>query len=379
VIDLDHNATTAPTPEVCDAVDRAMRELTANPSSVHRAGQRARAAIELARQSIATLLGAKPRDIVLTSGGTESINLAVRGALAASDRNALVTSRIEHAAVRELAESLERDGTEVRWAPLDDQGRVDAAGIAELIDDGVALVSIQAANNETGAIQPFEVIGGLCRERGVPFHTDAVQLVGKAPVDLGAAPIDLASVSFHKLHGPKGVGALYVRQGTRIRPLLVGAQELGRRAGTENTPAIVGAGVCADEARAIVADPTRAERIAALRDLLESLVTGAVSGAAVNAASAPRLANTTSIAFDRLEAEAMLMLLSERGVLASAGAACSSGSLDPSPVLLAMGIPERLAHGSIRFSLGRDTTERQIREAAGVIAECAQRLVASGV
>lgn len=404
MIELDHNATTRPRPEVVEAVHRALTETWHNPSSVHRAGQAARHAVELARAQVARLIGARPRQVVFTGSGTESIDLAIRGVLAARpERPVLVTTRVEHAAVRDLAEDLaERGGAKVRWAPVDGAGVVDTDALAALLDERVALVSVQWANNETGAVQPIERIGALCRARGALFHCDGTQWVGKMPTDVGSPsgvpgagggeggggtlevsrpPFDLLTASAHKFHGPKGVGILWTGRGVGLRPVLRGAQELGRRGGTENVPGIVGAGAAAEAARAWLEDDGARHHLAGLRDRLESAVCAAVPGAVVNGVgaraeggAAPRLWNTTNIGFPRLEAEALLMALSERGLNASAGAACSSGSLEPSPVLLAMGVPPEIAHGSVRLSLGRDTTAGEIEEGIRVIVEAVARL-----
>lgn len=379
-IDLDNNATTKPTPEACAAVQRGMTDLWHNPSSVHRPGQAARHALELARAQIAALIGASPRRLTLTASGTESIHLGVRGLLGATTKRTIITTAIEHAAIRDLCEQLAGDGVTVRLAPLDAHGVADPDALAALIDDDTALVSIQWANNETGVIHPVRAIGELCRARAVPFHCDATQWVGKMPCDLGApdAPaIDLLTASAHKFHGPKGVGLLWTGPGVRLRPVMPGSQELGRRAGTENLPAILGAGVAAEQALVWLADPGERDRLAGLRDAFEERVIAGCQGAHTNPSPAcPRLWNTTNIAFPRLGAEALLMGFSERGLCASAGAACSSGSLDPSPVLLAMGIPSESAHGSVRFSLSRDTTEQELRDAADLVAAVVQRLAA---
>ncbi|MBI1303963.1 MAG: aminotransferase class V-fold PLP-dependent enzyme [Phycisphaera sp.] len=380
---LDSNATTRPAEEVVEAVARAMRECWANPSSVHRAGGEAKRVMELARESVAKLVGCQERELVFTSGGTEGANLAIRGSLehfATADprRRVLVTTRFEHSAVRELAQRCETRGTEVAWLP----GGRDAAGTPDLDAleallaeraDQVALVSLIWANNETGAITDIARAGALCREHGVRFHTDATQWVGKMPTDLAALQVDLASFAAHKFHGPKGVGALYVRRNVRLTPQTYGGpQERERRGGTENVAAIGGFGVASDLARAWLADggPSRG---ATLRDGFERTV-AAATGGVIHAQRAPRLWNTTNIGFARLEAEAILLLLSERGVFASAGAACSSGSLDPSPVLLAMGIPPEIAHGSIRFSLSRETTSVDCDEAARRVIAAIERL-----
>ena len=385
---LDHNATTRPADAVADAVDEATRELWANPSSVHRPGQQVRQRIELARQSVATLIGARPREVVFTSGGTESNNLAIRGLLdAAGPRGVLLTTAIEHSAVREPAEALRDRGGVVEHLSLDADGRVAPETVeraieahAEAADGGVMLISVQWANNETGVIQPIAAIAEavhavrdrLNAERRGPaalvFHVDATQAVGKLPVDVKGARIDLMTFAGHKFHGPKGVGALYVRTGVRLRAVQRGGpQERERRGGTENTPAIVGLGVAADLARDFLVDANRIAALERLRDDFERRVTASLEGTIVNGRDAPRLWNTSNCGFAGLEAEAILIALSEKGVCASAGAACSSGSLEPSPVLRAMGIPEAVAHGSVRFSIGRDTTADELQRAAAAV------------
>lgn len=398
MIYLDNNATTKPTDAAAQAVHVATTTLWANPSSVHRAGQEVRHALELARKELAALLGVTAKELVLTGSGTESINLAVRGVLEARIKHGgnpadqggnpanqggglsspplpnIITTRLEHTAVRDLVQHLERQGrAEARWLPLDSRGMADPAALGALIDGRTALVSVQWANNETGAIQPVERLADICRERGVPFHCDATQWVGKMPMP-EALPCDLLTCSAHKFHGPKGVGVLWVRRGVGLVPQTIGTQEMDRRGGTESVAAIVGAGVAAREAVAWLADPAARARVAALRDRFENVVVERVPGAAINCHTCPRLWNTSNIAFPTLEAEALLMLLSERGVAASAGAACSSGSLDPSPVLLAMGIPETLAHGSVRFSLSRETGGGEIDDAIETIVACATQL-----
>ncbi len=383
VIYLDSNATTRPDDAVVAAMRAMLEERWHNPSSVHRAGQLARQSVELARQSIARLIGAQPRDIVLTSGATESIDLAIRGTLAAAPtKRAVVTTAIEHEAIRDLCQALAAHPTrpiEIRLAPLLPGGVVDPAGVAPLLDDSVALVSVQWANNETGAVHPIERIGAMCRERGIPFHTDATQWVGKSPVAVSEAPIDLLSFSAHKFHGPKGAGALYIRPRTRLRPVLHGSQERQRRGGTENTAGIVGMGVAADIARLWLADPAHSEAVARRRDRLERAILEAVPDAVINGPTRERgverrLWNTTNIGFPRMEAEAILLLMSERGVCASAGAACASGSLEPSPILRAMGVAPEVAHGSVRFSLSKETTDEEVDQAAAIVAQCVQRL-----
>ncbi len=405
-VSLDNNATTKPTPEVVAAVVDALTTRWHNPSSTHRPGQAARAAVELARRDLAELLGVRARELVLVSGGTESIDLAFRGTLGAFRARAgpsgparIITSRVEHAAVRDVAADLEQTGqAAVVHLPLDAQGRVDVAALNAALHDpffGFTLVSVQWANNETGVIQPVEAVHALCAEHGAIFHCDAVQWVGRMPVNAdpsppsdagipahrhargGVPPCDLLTLSAHKFHGPKGVGGLWIRQGVKVRPVLGGTQELGRRGGTENVPGIVGAGIAAAQAREWLEDAADRTRLAAMRDAFEREVLGACPGSVVNGAGAARLWNTTNIAFPRLEAEAILMGLSELGVCASAGAACSSGSLDPSPVLLAMGVPEPLAHGSIRFSLSRFTTREELDRAVKAVVMVVGRLRAT--
>ncbi len=387
VIYLDNNATTRPSDAVRSAMLAALEDTWHNPSSVHRPGQAARHAVELARSSVARLVNSRPREVIFTSGGTESLEIALRGAIEGIDRPVLVTSAIEHAAVRDLLETL---ACAVRLVPLDDDGVVDAAGVDPLLE-GATLCCLQWANNETGALQPIGAIGRACRGARVPLLVDGTQWVGKLPTSFGtgtaaagdpahaddAGPlIDLLAFSAHKLHGPKGVGALVVRRGTRLATVRPGSQELGRRGGTENVPGIAGFGAACAEALAFLADPAERDRLAALRDRLERGIVERCAAAVVNGPTAPgsRLWNTTSVGFRSLEAEALLLMLSERGVCASAGAACSSGSLEPSPVLLAMGIEPAVAHGSIRLSLSRSTTAEELDRAAAIVAEAASTL-----
>ena len=376
---LDNNATTQPLPEVVAAVTDAMLRGWGNPSSVHRAGMEARRLVELARESVAQLVGASDREIVFTSGGTEGAGLAIAGTLAMMpERRVVVTMHTEHSAVREACEVLaKRNLVEVVWIDCDGAGNADMASLDRILETRaaeIALVSVMWANNETGAVQPIAEIGARCRARGIRFHTDATQWVGRMPCDLRSMHVDLASFAAHKFHGPKGVGALWIRSGVRVATQVIGGpQERERRGGTENVPGIAGMGAAADAARSWLAGDGRVQG-AALRDRLERAVTAAVPDAVVNARGAERLWNTSNIGFPGLEAEAILLLLSERGVSASAGAACSSGSLDPSPVLLAMGIPPRVAHGSVRFSLSRLSTEAEVREAERIVPECIERL-----
>jgi cysteine desulfurase len=393
VINLDNNATTQPTAAVVDAVRDGLVESWHNPSSVHRGGQEARRRVELARQDIADLIGAKARDVTFTSGGTESINIAVRGVLSARASAGrvprLVTSRVEHAAVRDLADELGRTNqATLAWVDVTSEGLIDLDSFAREVKDADAAV-VQWANNETGGIQPIGEIARLCREAGTTFICDATQWVGKMEVTVGEgasassaasdAPrcdADIMVFSPHKFHGPKGVGVLWIRRGTRIRTIVHGSQELGRRGGTENVPGILGAGAAAREAIAWLEHPSHRQAARDLRDRLESAILAGVPSASVNGPRdhARRLWNTTNIGFPPLEAEVLVLYLSERGVAVSAGAACSSGSLEPSPVLLAMKIPEPIAHGSLRFSLSRFSTADDVDAAAAKIIEAVRTL-----
>lgn len=377
---LDNNATTRPTDEVIAAMAEAAGETWANPSSVHRPGQAARRQVDLARQAVCGLIGCRERELIFTSGGTESAAMAILGSMHIDPaRRVLLTNRLEHSAVRALAEFHEARDMEVVWIPVERSGILDIKALERLLDergDETGLVSVMWANNETGVIQPIEAIGALCRDRGVRFHCDGTQWVGKMPTNVAELPVDLLTFAGHKFHGPKGVGGLYVRRGVRLVPQLVGHQERDLRGGTENVPGIVGLGVAADQARQWL-ETDEAERLGRLRDRFEQAVCAQVEETSINGAESPRLWNTTNIAFARLESEAILLLLSERGVCASAGAACSSGSLDPSPVLLAMGIEPERAHGSVRFSLSRETSDAEIDEALRIIPETIARLRSS--
>ncbi|MBI1373775.1 MAG: aminotransferase class V-fold PLP-dependent enzyme [Phycisphaera sp.] len=379
---LDNNATTKPAPEVVDAMNEMLTEQWANPSSVHRFGQQARQRVELAREQVAELIGASPREIVFTSGATEANNLAIRGILAAKPtRRTIITTALEHSAVREPCRYLgDAAGYNVVILPVNVDGLISVDDLAAALDkhgEDVALVTIHWINNETGAIQPLEAIGALCRERRVVFFTDATQAVGKVPVDVAALPIDVLSFAGHKLHGPKGVGALYIGKRVGLVPQqLGGPHERERRGGTENTPGIVGLGVAARLAQAFL--QTDGPQIGqARRDRLERAIVDGVPDTVVNSVNAPRLWNTSNMAFPPLESEAILLLLSEKGISAAAGAACSSGSLEPSPVLLAQGVGEAVAHGSIRLSLSRYTTDAEIDYAIATIPQLIQKLQAS--
>ncbi|MBX3355970.1 MAG: aminotransferase class V-fold PLP-dependent enzyme [Phycisphaeraceae bacterium] len=379
---FDNNATTQPLPEVIRAVQEGMVRTWGNPSSIHRFGNEAKQQVELAREKVANLVGSVARDVIFTSGGTEGANLALVGSLQAQQgRQVIVTTRIEHSAVRELAQQLAARGVEVIWLPNSGDGVVDTDALRSLLAaraKEIALVSVMAANNETGVIQHWRDMGRLCREHGVRFHCDATQWAGRMPTNLAEEAVDLFSFAPHKFHGPKGVGALIVRQGVRLGSLVVGGpQERKRRGGTEAVPAIMGFGAAAECAREWISDPEHPNAVRRRRDRLEMLLLEGAPNARVNGALVPRIWNTTNIGFPCLEAEAMLLLFSERGICASAGSACSSGSLEASPILRAMDVPPDLAHGSVRFSLSRFTTDEEIEVGAKLILECAARLRAS--
>lgn len=393
VINLDNNATTQPTPQVVHSVQSALTEHWHNPSSVHRAGQAARRVVELARESLARLVNVRPKLLTFTSTGTEAIDLAIRGSLCTlpADRRVFATTPVEHSAVREIADQLRTgDESSVLTLPVDHAGRVDLARAESLLTRSVGLLSVQWVNNETGVIQPLHALASLCERRGILLHVDATQWVGKCPTNLsptdeellagesdpaaGVLRCDYLTFSPHKFHGPKGVGVLVTPAAARPRPQILGTQESGRRGGTENVPGIAGAGVAAQQALDWLSNDSNIRTQQALRDEFERAVLQACKGSVVNSAGAPRIWNTTNIAFPRLEAEAILLALSERGLCVSAGAACSSGSLEPSPVLLAMGIDPKLAHGSVRFSLSRFTTKAEIDAAARITIDAVERL-----
>jgi cysteine desulfurase len=373
MIYLDNNATTQPAPEVVAAMLPYLTELYGNASSVYRFGQRARQAIDEARAQVAALIGCDDAELVFTAGGTESINTALRGLLASrAPRKQVVTSTVEHSAVRELCKHLGRDGAEVVAVPVDADGVLDMDELERVVGPDTALVTIMWANNETGVLFPVERIAKLCKGRGVPFHCDATQAVGKVPIDLHTTPIDAMSFASHKFHGPKGVGGLFVRRGVRVRPLMIGGpQERSRRGGTENVPGIVGMGKAAELAQASL---PKSAAIAKLRDRFEHGVIERIEDAQVIGGRAERVSNTSNIGFSRLEAEAILLLLSEADLCASAGSACSSGSLEPSPVLMAMGVDGRIAHGAVRFSLSRYTTEAEVDRALAILPPIITRL-----
>jgi len=358
---LDYNATSPVAPGVTEAVARAMRDDFGNPSSIHAYGQRAKAAVDEARFAVAALLGADPMEVVFTSGGTESDNLGVRGAvesLAASGRRGLVTTGIEHEAVLNTAKAVAAQGGSVTVVPVRRSGIVDPDAVGAETTDATALVSVMLANNEVGTIQPLAEIAARIKASGALLHSDAVQAAGKIPVSVRTLGVDLLSISAHKFGGPKGVGALWIRRGVRLVSQATGGrQERNRRGGTENVPAIVGMGVAARLAQENLAS---AGSIAALRDRLEAGILTGVPGTVVNGTPDARVPNTTNISFEGVEAESLLIALDLEGIAVSTGSACSSGTLEPSHVLKAMGLPQAFARNSLRFSLGSSTTDAEI-------------------
>ena len=354
----------------------ALREQFGNPSSVHHFGQMAKAALDEARSAVAGLIGADPSEVVFTSGGTESDNFAIRGvaeALEATGRRHLIASAIEHEAVLNTLKALARRGWTVTLLPVDQSGIVTPAALEEAMTDQTALVSVMHANNEIGTIQPVAALARIAKAGGTLFHTDAVQSAGKIPVDVKALGIDLLSLSAHKFYGPKGAGALWMRRGLRLQPPITGGkQERNRRAGTENVAGIVGLGAAAKIARAKMDE--EAVRIAMLRDRLEAGILANVSGTAVNGAPSPRVPNTTNISFERIEAESLLIALDLAGVAVSTGSACSSGTLEPSHVLKAMGFPAHRTQNSIRFSLGAANTEADVERVIAVLPAIVEKL-----
>lgn len=357
---LDNNATT----RVDDAVFEEMRpyfcELYGNPSSMHYFGGQVQKKVDEARQRVAALIGAHPEEIIFTACGTESDNAAIRSALEVfPNKRHVITTRVEHPAVLTICRGLSKHGYRVTELNVDGEGRLDLDELRSAIDENTAIVSVMYANNETGVIFPIEEIGRVVKEKGALFHTDAVQAVGKIPLNMAESTIDMLSLSGHKLHAPKGIGILYLRRGVPFRPLLVGGhQEKSRRAGTESTASIIALGKACELAGKFLDDENT--RVKAMRDRLESELLRLIPAARINGGKAERLPNTLSIAFEFVEGELILLYLSELGICASSGSACTSGSLEPSHVLRAMGVPFTCAHGSIRFSLSRYTTDGEI-------------------
>jgi len=361
VVYLDNNATTKVDPQALEAMLPYFSDYYGNPSSMHSFGGGVAAHIRTAREQLARLLGASADEIVFTSCGTESDSTAIRAAIESYPaKRHLVTSRVEHPAIKNLFETLSKKGYRTTFVPVDGQGRLDLDSFYDSLSDETAIVSLMWANNETGVIFPIEEISRAVKERGIVFHTDAVQTVGKIPIDLGNTGIDMLSLSGHKIHGPKGIGALYIRKGTKFAPFMIGGhQEKGRRGGTENTAAIVGLGKAAELAKQHL-DAGDYRCVSELRDRLENAILAGVPNTMVNGDREHRLPNTSSVAFEYVEGEAILLMLNEHGICASSGSACTSGSLEPSHVLRAMGVPFTAAHGSIRFSLSRYTTAKEI-------------------
>jgi cysteine desulfurase len=358
---LDNNATTQVAPEVVEAMAPFFGELYGNASSMHSFGGQVKQHVERAREQVAALIGADPAEIVFTSCGTESDNTAIHATLEAYEarRRHIITSRVEHLAVLSVCRYHGTHGYRVTELPVDREGLLDLEQLNDAITSDTAIVSLMWANNETGVLFPIEEIAAICQRKGVVFHTDAVQAVGKLPVDMSRVPVDMLSLSGHKLHAPKGVGVLYVRKGTRFSPFMYGGhQESGKRPGTENVPYIVGLGRAAELAREHVAEENT--RVPALRDKLEEGLLASCPDAKLNGHKQRRLPNTTNISFEYIEGEAILLMLDQLGICASSGSACTSGSLDPSHVMRAMGVPFTAAHGSIRFSLSRYNTEDEI-------------------
>jgi cysteine desulfurase len=380
---LDYNATTPVEPLVLDAMLPYFSADFANASSIHTPGQRARAAVETAREQVAALIGAKPQEIVFTSGGTESDNHAIFGVVAANVGQAflpvspvsdsfatnaphIVTTAIEHEAVLNACQAAEKQGVSVTYLPVDHQGQIDPDSVRRAIRAETVLITVMHANNELGSVQPLEEIGRIAKEHKIYFHADAVQSAGKIPIDVNALCVDLLSLSGHKLYAPKGVGALYVRSGTRLRQLLYGGHhQRGFRPGTENVAGIVGLGKAAELAqKSLVSD---AQQVSSLRDRLERGLLDRVPQVRVNGSSAPRTPNTTNLMFSGIDGEALVIALDLKGLACSIGAACSSGAVEPSHVLTAIGLSQEEAKSSLRFSLGRHTTQSEIDFALGII------------
>jgi cysteine desulfurase len=369
---LDNNASTPVLPEVFEAMRPYYLERFGNASSIHHYGQHARASVEKARSAVAALLNARPAEIVFTSGGTEADNLGIFGLVRAGDR--VITSTIEHSAVMNTCKRLEQMGCEITYVPVDGRCQIDPEDVRRAIRPNTRLISIMMANNETGVIQPVEEIGKIALEADVFFHTDAVQAAGKVPMDVQKIRCDALSISGHKIHAPQGTGALFLKKGTLIQPLLYGGNhERQRRAGTENLPGIVGLGKAAEIARHWLEHNGPAE-MAAVRDRLENTILESVDGTGVNGLGAPRVPNTASIYFDHVEGEALVIALDLKGLSVSSGAACSSGAIEPSHVLLAMGLSPERARGSLRISLGKQSINEEVDFAISVIPETVARL-----
>ena len=372
---FDNNATTRVAPEVLEAMLPYYGEAFGNPSSIHRFGQEAKAALDRARQQVAHLIGAEPNEIVFTSGGTESDNLAIRGIIESSARakKHMITTQIEHSAVLHTCQALQKIGVDVTYLRVDRKGRVDPIEVRKAIGPDTLLVSVMHSNNEIGTIQPLQDIGAIASEHNIYFHTDAVQAVGKMPLNVNDLGVDLLSLAGHKFHAPKGIGALYVRKGTRLHPLFYGGgHERSRRAGTENVPQIVGLGMAAELANTQVAEFS--QNMASLRDDFENKVMEKIPGVSVNGDPDQRTPNTSNLRFEDVESEAMVINLDLSGIACSTGSACSSGSIEPSHVLLALGFSPEEAFQSIRFSFSRYSTQEEVDEVIHLLPPMVRRL-----
>ncbi len=372
---LDHNATTPVRPEVVEAMLPYFQLDYGNPSSIHSLGRRSRRALEEAREKVAGAVGADPSEIVFTGGGSEADNLAIKGVAwrNRSRGNHLITTEIEHPAVLNTCRYLEKNGFRVTYLPVDGAGLVDPVRLAGAIGKETVLISVMTANNEVGTIEPVAEIARIAREKGVAFHSDSIQLLGKLPVEVSELGADLLSFSAHKIYGPKGVGALYLRKGTRIHPLVHGGgHEGGKRAGTENVPGLVGFGKACELAAQEAGGYEK--KVEPLRDLLEKLIKERVKDVIFNGSREKRLPNTLNLSFKYVEGEGVVLGLDMRGIAVSTGSACSSGSLEPSHVLKAMGVPPVVAQTAIRFSLGPENTEGEMEETAGAVKEVVDRL-----
>ncbi|MGB9404674.1 MAG: cysteine desulfurase NifS [Candidatus Acidiferrales bacterium] len=371
---LDYNATTPVAAEVLEAMMPYFAGMYGNANSIHSDGQRARMAVEEAREPVAALIGAKPAEIVFTSGGTEADNLAIFGVVgAANGRRHVITSTIEHHAVLHACQKLERDGVDVSFVPVGSDGIVDPEDVRRALRPGTKLISVMHSNNELGTIQPIEEISRIAREADVYFHADAVQAAGKLPLDVNRLGVDLLSLSAHKFYGPKGTGALFVKSGTALEPILFGGHhERDRRPGTENVAGIVGMGRAAEIARQRLSEDS--PRVTVLRDRFEETLLARVPNCHVNGERARRVPNTSNITFRNAEGESLVIALDLRGLACSTGAACSSGAIEPSHVLTAIGLPADEGRSSIRFSLGRETTAQQIDFALDIIPDTVDRL-----
>jgi cysteine desulfurase len=374
MIYLDNNATTAVDPQVLDAMLPYLKEQYGNPSSAYSFGKKVGRAIDHAREQVAALLHCDPAEIIFTSCGTESDNTAVQSTLWIDrDRKHVITSKVEHSAILRQAEALARRGYEISWIEVDERGLPDPATLEQAIRPDTAIVSLMWANNETGVLFPIEEIAAICRSKQTIFHTDAVQAVGKVPIDLRAGNIQFLALSGHKLHAPKGVGALYVNRRTRFNPFLIGgSQEEKRRGGTENTASIVALGKAAELALEHLTEENT--RVRDLRDRFEQEVLKRISGVRINGDREHRLPNTTNLAIEGANSEGLLMLLDQKGVCCSAGSACTAGSLEPSHVLKAMGFSTERAQASLRFSFGRFNTEEEVTSAVSILATAVDRL-----